>query len=392
MQTLTLYEMDSYLAELETSVTFAGADQDRPYVILSQTIFHPESGGQPGDQGWIAGVQVTDVRLHEDNVRHYLEAPLTPGPVKTRIDWERRFDLMQQHTGQHLLTAVAQDRFNWETTAFHLGEEKSDIELNVAQLGTEDLRLLEAAVMEDVRAARPVTAWRVPPETATALHVRSRGLPAGHTGEVRLVEIAGLDLNTCGGTHLRNTSELESIKLLGTERMRGGTRLYFLAGKRVRRRLGVQEAHLAQIRSLLGVPDNRLAEALADRLEQSRQDTRREKQFREEMALVLAEALTGGADEVIYANFESADASFLQHLARLLAQRAPAKSALLTGGTDPAGFFVLSLKESEAGRLNEIGRQVAAILNGRGGGADRIFQGKAESVSRWKEALAFLRE
>jgi alanyl-tRNA synthetase len=392
MKTRALYEMDSYLDELESTVTVVDTDQGRPYALLAQTIFHPESGGQPGDRGWIADTRVADVRIQEGEVRHYLEQPIGTGPVKMRLDWDRRFDLMQQHTGQHLLTAVAQDRFRWATTAFHLGEEKCDIELDVPQLGPEDLQRLEAAVMAEVRAAHPVTAWKVPPETAAALNVRSRGLPAGHEGDVRLVEIAGLDINTCGGTHLRNTSELESIKLIETERMRGGTRLYFVAGSRVRRRLGLHESRLGQIRSLLGVPDGRLSEALSDRLEQLRQAARREKQIREEAAPMLAEALAARREADVHAHFESADLPFLQRLARLAAELAPAKSVLLTGGADPSGFFVLSLSENKADKINQIGSRVAEILQGRGGGGGSLFQGKAESVSKAEEALAFLRQ
>jgi alanyl-tRNA synthetase len=391
MNTLTLYEMDSYIAELDSLVTTVSTEPSgRPYALLTQTIFYPEAGGQPGDRGWIADSRVTEVRLHHDELRHYLEQPVGAGPARIRIDWDRRFDLMQQHTGQHLLTAVAQDRFNWETTAFHLGEDRSDIELNVARLEAQDLQALETAAMEEVRAAHPVTAWKVSPETLAALHVRSRGLPAGHTGEVRLVQIAGLDINTCGGTHLRNTSEIESIKLLGTEPMRGGTRLYFLAGSRVRQRLGRHESRLAELRNLLGAPDERLAEVLTDRLEQLKQASRREKQIREEMALSLAEALANRKEEALYAHYESADLPFLQRLARLLCERAPAKSALLTAGADPAGFFVLFLKEGESTRLNEVGRQVASLLDGRGGGADRLYQGKAAAVSKGKQALALL--
>ena len=119
-----------------------------------------------------------------------LTSPIT---VTVELDWARRFDHMQQHTAQHLLTAVAADRFGWPTTAFHLGEHVSDVELDVAAIDEEQLRSLENAVAAEVRAARPVTARRVSRDEYERTDVRSRGLPAGHAGDVRLVEIDGVD-------------------------------------------------------------------------------------------------------------------------------------------------------------------------------------------------------
>ena len=191
-------------------------------------------------------------------MRHYLAAPLAPGPVTVRLDWARRFDHMQQHTGQHVLTAVAQERFGWETTAFHLGPERCDIELATGNILQAELDRLEEAVAEVIRAARLVTPGRVSMEAYRTMKVRSRGLPEGHTGDVRLVEIAGLDLNTCGGTHVRNTAELECLKLLGTEALRGGTRLFFVVGARARQRMEAQERRNAALRTLLGAPDEAL--------------------------------------------------------------------------------------------------------------------------------------
>jgi len=124
---------------------------------------------------------------------------------------------MQQHTAQHLLTAVAADQFGWQTTAFHLGAHVSDIEVDVKSIGKSELRLLEETVAVEVRAARRISARRVSPDEYEQMEVRSRGLPPGHSGDVRLIEIEGIDLNTCGGTHCVSTAEIEAIALLGTE-------------------------------------------------------------------------------------------------------------------------------------------------------------------------------
>ncbi|HKJ02531.1 MAG TPA: alanyl-tRNA editing protein, partial [Longimicrobiales bacterium] len=224
------FEREPRLRRLDTEVVSAGEDRGRPFVILADTILYPEGGGQPADGGTVGGVPVVDVRKTAGAIRHVLASPAPSGPVTVELDWTRRFDHMQQHTAQHLLTAVADQRFGWPTTAFHLGAHVSDIELGTPGIDAAELAELEEAVAAEIRAARPVTARRVSPEAYAALPVRSRGLPEGHTGDVRLVEIEGIDLNTCGGTHCASTAELEALKLLGTEPVRGGTRLFYAAG------------------------------------------------------------------------------------------------------------------------------------------------------------------
>ena len=128
------YERDSFLEELETEVVAVGQERGRPYAVLADTILYPEGGGQPADRGWLGDVAVDDVQRESGVIRHFLEKEVRTGPVRVTLDWERRFDHMQQHTAQHLLTAIAAERFSWTTTAFHLGREVSDIELDTSSV------------------------------------------------------------------------------------------------------------------------------------------------------------------------------------------------------------------------------------------------------------------
>jgi Ser-tRNA(Ala) deacylase AlaX len=196
MNSLPAYEREPYRTEIDAVVLSAGVDQGRPYAVLSDTVLYPEGGGQPADRGFLDQIEVLDVRKAGEGIRHYLAAAVGTGPVKVRLDWARRFDHMQQHTGQHVLTAVAQERFGWETTAFHLGEERCDIELAVPSLSSEELARLEDAVAAMIRSARPVQPRRVSLDAYGTMQVRSRGLPEGHSGEVRLVEISGVAVTT----------------------------------------------------------------------------------------------------------------------------------------------------------------------------------------------------
>jgi Ser-tRNA(Ala) deacylase AlaX len=385
------YERDPYLTQLDTEVLRVGEERGRPFAVLADTILFPEGGGQPADHGFLGQAAVLDVQKRDGEVRHYLTAPAAPGPATLRLDWARRFDHMQQHTGQHLFTAVAQDRYGWTTTAFHLGEEVSDIELDTPAINPEQLLHLEAEVAAEIRRGRPVTCRRVAPEDLPGLPVRSRGLPEGFTGDVRLVEIQGVDLNTCGGTHLGSTAELECLCLLGTESLRGGTRLFFAAGGRVRRRMAAHEHRNAALRALLGAPDPGLAEAVAARLEQQRGLERRIRHLEEELAEQAAAALAGRPEDVVEAHYEDKDTAFLQRVARLATAQAPAKAAFLTATRDGQYSFVLASGDASPLDPSTLGREVATLLSARGGGSGRMFQGKPASLDGRDRALARLR-
>jgi alanyl-tRNA synthetase len=305
------------------------------------------------------------------------------------LDWVRRFDHMQQHTGQHLLTAVAEQRFGWHTTAFHLGEQLSDVELDTPKITPQQLADLEEAAAAEIRAARPVTARRVDPEEYAALPVRTRGLPEGFTGAVRLVEIAGIDLNTCGGTHVRSTAEIEGVKLLGTEAMRGGTRLFYVAGVRLRRLLGGHHERSAKLRALVGTSDEELPAGVSAKLDQLKDAQRTVKALEEELAAAAGRALAAGSEKVVSAHWPERDLAFLQRVAREFVRLAPDRAALLTAGNEAQGAFVLCAGESAPIDLAAAGRGVAEILGGRGGGSGRIVQGKA-ALSRRADALTWL--
>jgi misacylated tRNA(Ala) deacylase len=384
------YERDPRLTRLETEVVDAGEADGRSYVVLTDTILYPEGGGQPADRGRVAGVEVLDVRSVGDAVRHVLAAPVARGRVTVELDWPRRFDHMQQHTGQHLLTAVAERTFGWHTTAFHLGERVSDIELDVPTASAGQLTELEDAVAAEIRAAHPVSGRRVEAAEFARLPVRSRGLPEGHTGSIRLVEIEGVDLNTCGGTHLASTAELEALKLLGTEAMRGGTRLFYAAGVRLRRIVAAQHERGARLRELLSVSDEEMIAAVAAKLEQLKETQRAVRGLEEELAVASAEVLAGRPGPVLAAHWPRRELPFLQRVARETARLAPDRVVLLTAGEGEEGAFVLCAGEAASVDVPAAGRKVAELLGGRGGGSGRLFQGKAARLSRRDEALALL--
>jgi Ser-tRNA(Ala) deacylase AlaX len=390
MTQLPAYERDPFATSLETRILRCGEEKDRPFVILEDTVCYPEGGGQPCDRGALNGVAVLEVQKREGEIRHYLASPLAEGPASLTLDWARRFDHMQQHTGQHLLTAVAQDQFKWETTAFHLGGAVCDIELTAPSISLREMEQLEEAVASEIRAHRDISARRVSPEAYKQEAVRSRGLPEGHTGDIRLVQIAGVDLNTCGGTHLRHTGEIEALKLLGTEPIRGGTRLFYVAGGRVRHRLGAHEARNATLRALLGAPDEELVAALQIKLDQLLALERRSRKLEEELAELQATALATRPGPLVEAHLEGKDMAFLQKLARGILTADPAKAVFLTSEQGGQGLFLLSAGEGSGLDVPTAGKAVATILGAKGGGSGKSFQGKVSSLAARAEALACL--
>ena len=388
MTSFPAYERDPYASSLETRILRVGEEKGRPFAILEDTVFYPEGGGQPCDLGTVNGTTVVDVQKREGEVRHYLDTALPEGPASLWLDWTRRFDHMQQHTGQHLLTAVAQDRFQWATTAFHLGPAVCDIELDASSISPAELERLEESVAAEVRARREVSARWVSVETYGQEALRSRGLPEGHAGDIRLVQIEGVDLNTCGGTHLRHTGEIEALKLLGTESIRGGTRLFYVAGGRIRRRLGAHEQRNATLRTLLGAPDEDLIPALQIKLDQLLILERRSRKLEEELVDYQAAAMGVRPETLVEAHLEGRDMTYLQKLARGILAADPAKAVFLTAETGGQGIFLLSAGEASTLDVPTAGKAVAALLGAKGGGAGKSFQGKAPSLLARKQAVA----
>jgi alanyl-tRNA synthetase len=253
---------DAGLHRLDTTVVEAGEEEGRPWVRLEETVFYPEGGGQPADRGTIGGVAVLDVLSRGDRILHDLARAMPLGPVAVEIDAALRFDRMQQHTAQHLLTALLAGRHGLPTTAFHLGERYTAIEVAGPVPSPERLREIEDEVNLEIRRDLSVSARWVSPEELSSLPIRSRGLPEGHAGQIRLVEIEGLDLNTCGGTHVRHLGEIQMVRILDAEPARGGARIRFLAGGRVLGELREEASIGAALKTRIGTAREEFAGVL----------------------------------------------------------------------------------------------------------------------------------
>jgi len=220
-----LYYQDCYLQEFRARVLETSDDGRRVY--LDRTAFYPTSGGQPFDTGTLGGANVIEVIDEEERVVHVLDAPLSAGEIDAQIDWPRRFDHMQQHSGQHLLSAVLEELFKIPTVSFHLGAEVCTIDIAAPAVTSVQLDQCEVRCAEIVGQARPLAITFE--DAAADLSLRKE---SQRTGTLRIVAIQGIDRSACGGTHVRNTAEIGPVLIRRTEKIRGNTRLEFVCGLR----------------------------------------------------------------------------------------------------------------------------------------------------------------
>jgi alanyl-tRNA synthetase len=233
--TRRLYYEDSQQDRFEAVVVSARAEGDSTSVVLDATAFYPGGGGQPADRGRLGDRAVLDVGADGDVVWHRLDGALAEGArVEGRLDWDRRFDHMQQHTGQHILSQAFIEAAKAETRSFHLGE--AIVTIDVAHPGPEPdlLRRVEDLANRIVWEDRPVLTHVVPPERAREFPLRKT---PDVVGDVRIVEVQGFDWSACAGTHVARSGQVGMIAIVGTERYKGGTRVAFVCGGRALRRL-----------------------------------------------------------------------------------------------------------------------------------------------------------
>lgn len=227
--TKKLFENDPYMKECSATVQSKKIINGATWISLDQTIFYPEGGGQPTDYGFIDDVPVVDVQLIENELLHKIEGVVERNRVKLYIDYERRFDHMQQHTGQHLLSAVWLELFGINTLSFHLGKDVCTIDLHTNELDDEQISQVELKVMQYIFENRPVENYVLPyEEVEVDKLVKLKEKPAF----VRLIEIDGIDTSACCGTHVTMLGELGLLKIVGWEKYKQNVRLSFICGSR----------------------------------------------------------------------------------------------------------------------------------------------------------------
>ncbi|XP_068440048.1 alanyl-tRNA editing protein Aarsd1-like isoform X1 [Clinocottus analis] len=361
-------------------------------VKLQDTILFPEGGGQPDDHGLIGDVPVLRVTRQGPDAVHFVASPLEVGQeVQVKVDWERRFDHMQQHSGQHLISALAENLFGYKTTSWELGRQRANIELDTPSVKPGQLQALEEALNEKIRVHIPVTVQLLSIDDPAVEKVRSRGLPDDLAWPIRIIDIEGVDANMCCGTHVSNLSELQVIKLLATEKgKKNKTNLIFLVGNRV---LKYAEKSHSTERSLVSLLQTGPEEHV-DHVEKLQKSVKLLNKTNLSLLRDMAALITQNfKDNPQRGNFFSyhkkeGDNEFMNIIAKEI--NTEETLVFLTVGEEKGP--ILFLLAGPSGLVAELGPRVLEMLQGKGAGKNGRFQGKANSLARRGEVEAFLQQ
>ncbi len=384
-----LYYRDSYLAEFNAVATDVAEDGRRVY--LDRTAFYPTSGGQPHDTGLIAGVAVTDVIDEGDRIAHVTAGPVSPGEVSCRIDWARRFDHMQQHSGQHLLSAVVLELLGGATAGFHLGADVSTIDVALAALDARQAEAVERRVNEMVIENRLVAISFE--ENSGELGLRK---PSEREGMLRIVSIAGLDRSACGGTHVRGTAEIGPVLLRGVDRAHGNVRIEFVCGFRALRRARADYEIISKIARLYSAAPEETPALAAAQLQALNASEKARRRLASELARLrggelfrAAEPNSAGLRCVIQTLAKGAG---LDDDIRATAQgfTAGGKAVFIAASEEQAAVLVAASADSGVHAGNLVKAAVSA-RGGRGGGNPQLAQGSLPSRDALESAVAELR-
>jgi alanyl-tRNA synthetase len=376
MSSERLYYEDAYLMEFDAVVRDVVKQGDLWKVTLDRTAFYPTSGGQPFDVGTLDGAKVSDVVDQEDgNIGHLVDRELEKNTrVRGHVDWNRRFDHMQQHTGQHLLSAGFEREVGAKTVSFHLGTATSTIDLD-REVAADRLAAVEETVNKVLWEDREVCLRFVSASEAAKLPLRK---DPGRAGDLRIIEIKDFDLSACGGTHVRRTGAVGMIAVRGFERFKGGLRVEFVCGHRALRAFRALNAAVGGSVRLLSVLPEDLAAAIerlqiAGRNQQKTQEALYERLASHEAIALRSQGEKIGPAALVATVVTGWDANGLKKLASALVDR-PASVAVLLGSASPFAIAVARSRDLSFDS-GDVVRKLLERFGGKGGGKGAMAQG-----------------
>lgn len=384
-----LYYQDATIAEFQANVIKTGNDENGHYIVLDNTAFYPTGGGQPHDTGSIQDIEIINVEKVEDEIRHYTTKNVSniPGEIFAKLNWTRRFDHMQQHTGQHILTAAFVELYDMATTSFHLGTELVTIDLNASDVSEEQLAAVEKRANEIILENRPIeTKWVTKDELAN-YNLRK---DVKVDEDIRLVIIPDYDYNGCGGTHPTSTGQVGLLKILTTEKMKQQIRVHFVCGNRVLQQLAMRKNVLSDVARQLSAPEEQAGEALRKFAAATKQT---EKNLKDAQDMLLQFEAKELADEHVAARtFENRSIQDLQKLARFITEQNDQAIALLVASNEDKLQFVAARGKAQTFSMKTISAAVLPMINGKGGGNDVLVQGGGEKLLTAEALLEAMKE
>jgi alanyl-tRNA synthetase len=391
-----LYYDNAYCTDFAATVVEVTEHEGRPAVVLDSTYFYPTSGGQPHDTGSLAGAAVLDVLAQENAVLHILttEPQVTQGQTVTgSVDWQRRYDHMQQHSGQHLLSQVFFRLYEYETVSVHFGATESTLDLDAPALDAHQISTAEQEANRLAYQALPILAYMVTQAELPAIPLRR---PPTVSGLVRIVEIERYDYSACGGTHVHTTAELAPIKIVRQERRRGQTRLTFLCGQRACADYAEKHRLLLESANLFSNEINAVPALIQRTLDQNRDlqrqvDTLTEQLITSEIGDLRATAQSAGTLHVVSRLYSDRSVDALKQTAALLRRE---RATLVLLGTQAGGKLTLLFARSDDVALHagNLLRDALKEFGGNGGGRPESAQGGGVDPAAGEAVLAHAAE
>lgn len=370
--TRKLYDEDSHLSAFDADVISCISNDSGWRIVLNQTAFFPEGGGQASDTGILGEVHVLDVQEEDGQIVHYTDGSLPVGAsVRGVLDWEKRFRRMQEHTGEHILSGLVHKLYGYRNVGFHLGDETVTMDYD-GELSPEQISKLELLANEAVWKNVPVTAEYPSPERLSALEYRSK---LDLTENVRIVTIEGYDVCACCAPHVSHTGEIGAIKVVDSMRHRGGVRLTILCGSDALRQYQMLFREAAELSNLLNAPKDQLVPAV-ERLFNERDGLESALHAREEKlnALRVQAMPAKGKNIVLIDAFDDPDA--MRELVNIGMERASGVCAAFSGSDTEGYRYIIGSKTLD---LRSLAREINTALNGRGGGKPAMIQGSCNA-------------
>ena len=368
MDTVRLYYENAYTQDFTAAVESCQAVKNGFAVILDRTAFYPEGGGQPADRGTLDSVSVTDVQERDGVIVHTCAAPLPVGQqVHGIIDWARRFDHMQQHSGEHIISGLLCSTFHCDNVGFHMGADVVTIDYN-APITWEQALEVERRANAYIWADHPIRIWYPSAEELAALPYRSK---KELTGAVRITEFPGADRCACCGTHVASSGQVGLLKLLSCQKFRDGVRLELLCGQRALDCLAAGWEQARQIGQALSVKPQSAFSAVS-RLQEELLTLKEKAARLEEADFAHVAAQYRGAGSVLHIA-EPLDGDGARRLCDAIAKAAGGRCAVFAGQDGDYRYAVIE----SGGDLRQFIKDMNTALHGRGGGRDGFAQGSA---------------
>ncbi|PEL13297.1 DHHA1 domain-containing protein [Bacillus sp. AFS017336] len=344
------------------------------HIKLEDSTFYPEGGGQPSDFGTIDGFEIVELLEDHEEVIHVLKEKPTKLEVNCEINWDRRIDHMQHHSGQHLLSATIIELFDIPTVSFHLGKETVTIDLDTPSLSADQLIQIERAVYGKILANEKIKTYFVNKDELNSLQLRK--LPKVEEN-IRIVEILHTDLSACCGTHVKQTGEIGLIKLIKTEKVRQTTRLHFKCGYRALEEIQKTSKTLANINQLL----NSHSEILVDKVEQTINELKEAQKEIEKMKATIFESISNelllsATNDIVMKSFKEESVKDLQLLAKAIQAKKP--SLLVLSSLKENKLLVINQLKNDV-HCGELIKNLLKQVEGKGGGGSQQAQATFET-------------